>query len=61
MRLSLRKKLVGGFGLLLLLIAVLGWVTLSLFNSLRSVQSRVFDEAIPGLVTVDEIVRSAVT
>jgi serine phosphatase RsbU (regulator of sigma subunit)/CHASE3 domain sensor protein len=49
---------VGGFGLLLLLILLLGWVTLSLFSSLRSVQRRVFDDAIPGLVTADEIVRS---
>jgi serine phosphatase RsbU (regulator of sigma subunit)/CHASE3 domain sensor protein len=49
---------VGGFGLLLLLVLVLGWVTLSLFGSLQSVQRRVFDDAIPGLVTVDEIVRS---
>ena len=56
MRLSLRWKIVGGFGLLLALIAVLGWVTLSLFGSLRSVQRGVFDEAIPGLVAVDEIV-----
>ncbi|MFN2490592.1 MAG: PP2C family protein-serine/threonine phosphatase [Actinomycetota bacterium] len=58
MRLSLRRKIVGGFGLLLLLIALLGWVTLSLFSSLRSVQSKVFNEAIPGLVAVNEIVRS---
>jgi serine phosphatase RsbU (regulator of sigma subunit)/CHASE3 domain sensor protein len=57
-KLSLRQKIVGGFGLLLGLIAVLGWVTLSLFNSLRSVQSQVFNEAFPGLVTVDQIVRS---
>lgn len=57
-RLTLRRKIVGGFGLLLGLILVLGWVTLSLFNSLRTVQSKVFDEAIPGLVTVNEIVRS---
>jgi serine phosphatase RsbU (regulator of sigma subunit) len=57
-RLSLRWKIVGGFGLLLALIAILGWVTLSLFGSLRSVQRRVFDEAIPGLVAVDEIVRA---
>jgi serine phosphatase RsbU (regulator of sigma subunit)/CHASE3 domain sensor protein len=58
MRLSLRWKIVGGFGLLLALMALLGWVTLSLFGSLRSVQRRVFDEAIPGVVAVDEIVRS---
>lgn len=58
MRLSLRWKIVGGFGLLLLLIALLGWVTLSLFDSLRGVQRRVFDSAIPGLVAVDEIARS---
>ena len=58
MRLSLRWKIVGGFGLLLLLIALLGWVTLSLFGSLRNVQRRVFDEAIPALLAVDEIVRS---
>ena len=58
MRLSLRWKIVGGFGILLLLIALLGWVTFSLFTSLRSVQRRVFDEAIPGLIAVDEIVRS---
>jgi serine phosphatase RsbU (regulator of sigma subunit) len=57
-RLSLRYKLVGGFGLLLALIVLLVWVTLSLFNSLRTVQSRVFNEAIPGLVTVNEVVRS---
>jgi serine phosphatase RsbU (regulator of sigma subunit)/CHASE3 domain sensor protein len=58
MRLTLRRKIMGGFGLLLALIALLGWVTLSLFGSLRTVQSRVLDEAIPGLVTVNEIVRS---
>jgi serine phosphatase RsbU (regulator of sigma subunit) len=57
-RLSLRWRLVGGFGLLLFLIALLGWVTLATFGSLRRVQSGVFDEAIPGLVAVDEIVRS---
>lgn len=58
MRISLRWKMVGGFGLLLLLIVLLGWVTLSLFGSLRSVQRKVFDEAIPELISVDEIVRS---
>lgn len=58
MQLTLRRKIVGGFGLLLALIALLGWVTFSLFGSLRGVQSRVFDDAIPGLVTVDEIVRA---
>jgi serine phosphatase RsbU (regulator of sigma subunit)/CHASE3 domain sensor protein len=57
-RLSLRQKIVGGFGLLLALIVLLGWVTLSLFNSLRTVQSRVFDDAVPGLVAVNQIVRS---
>jgi serine phosphatase RsbU (regulator of sigma subunit)/CHASE3 domain sensor protein len=57
-RMSLRRKIVGGFGLLLALIVLLGWVTLSLFSSLRTVQSRVFNEAIPALVTVNEIVRS---
>jgi serine phosphatase RsbU (regulator of sigma subunit)/CHASE3 domain sensor protein len=57
-RLSLRRKIVGGYGLLLLLIVLLGWVTLSLFNSLRSVQRQVYDDAIPGLVAVDEIVRA---
>jgi len=57
-RLSLRWKIAGGFGILVLLIALLGWVTLSLFTSLRSVQKRVFDDAIPGLIAVDEIVRS---
>ena len=57
-RLSLRWKIVGGFGILLLLIALLGWVTLSLFTSLRSVQRRVFNDAVPGLIAVDEIVRS---
>ncbi|MFP5299500.1 MAG: PP2C family protein-serine/threonine phosphatase, partial [Actinomycetota bacterium] len=58
MRLSLRQKLVGGFGLLLVLIVLLGWVTLSLFGSLRNVQRRVFDTALPELVAVDEIIRS---
>ncbi|MDQ3986348.1 MAG: SpoIIE family protein phosphatase [Actinomycetota bacterium] len=58
MKLSLRRKIVGGYGLLLFLIVALGWVTLSLFNSLRSVQRQVHDEAIPALVAVDEIVRS---
>jgi serine phosphatase RsbU (regulator of sigma subunit)/CHASE3 domain sensor protein len=57
-RLSLRSKIVGGFGLLIALIALLGWLTLSLFGSTRSVQREVFDDAIPGLVAVDEIVRS---
>ncbi len=58
MKLSLRWKIMGGFGLLVLFIALLGWVTLSLFGSVRSVQRRVFQESIPGLVAVDEIVRS---
>ena len=58
MRLSLRLKIVGGFSLMLLLIALLGWVTLSQFNSLRDVQEEVFDDAVPGLAVVDEIVRS---
>lgn len=58
MRLSLRWKIAGGFGALLLLIVVLGWVTLSLFFSLRSVQRRVLNEALPGLVAVNEVVRS---
>lgn len=50
--------MVGGYGLLLLLIVLLSWVTLSLFNSLRSVQRQVYNDAIPGLVAVDEIVRA---
>ncbi|MGH2820450.1 MAG: PP2C family protein-serine/threonine phosphatase [Actinomycetota bacterium] len=58
MRLSLRWKIAGGFGLLLLLILLLGWVTLSLFGALRGVQSRVFDEALPGVVAIDGVVRS---
>ena len=58
MRVSLRLKIVGGFGSLLVLMALLGWVTLSLFGSVRTVQQEVFDDAIPGLVAVDEIVRS---
>lgn len=57
-RLSLRWKIAGGFGLLLVLILLLGWVTLSLFGALRDVQKRVFDEALPGVVAVDGIVRS---
>lgn len=58
MRLSLRHKIAGGFGLLLILIILLGWVTLSLLASLRGVQRTVFNESIPALATVDEIVRS---
>ena len=58
MRLSLRWKIAGGFGVLVALILALSWVTFSLFGSLRNVQRRVFDDALPGLVAVDEIVRS---
>lgn len=58
MRLSLRWKIVGGYGLMLLLIALLGWVTFSLFASVREVQRSVFNKALPQLVAVDEIVRS---
>ena len=58
MQLSLRWKIVGGFGTLLVLIALLGYVTFSLLSSLRDVQRRVFDDAVPGLVAVDEILRS---
>ena len=57
-RLSLRYKIVGGFVLLLSLIGLLGWVTYSLFGSLREVQTRVFDDAVPGLVVAAEVVRS---
>ena len=57
-KLSLRWKITGGFGLMFLFIALLGWVTLSLFGSVRSVQRRVFRESIPAVVAVDEIVRS---
>ena len=58
MRLGLRWKIAGGFGVLLALLAVLGWVTLSLFSSVRGVQRQVIDEAVPQLVTVGEVVRS---
>jgi serine phosphatase RsbU (regulator of sigma subunit)/CHASE3 domain sensor protein len=58
MKVSLRLKIVGGYGLMLALIAILGWVTLSLFSSVRNLQEQVFDDAVPGLVIVDEIVRS---
>lgn len=58
MRVSLRLKIVGGFGLLLALMALLGWVTLSLVTSARSVQQEVFDDAVPGVIAIDEIVRS---
>jgi serine phosphatase RsbU (regulator of sigma subunit)/CHASE3 domain sensor protein len=57
-RLSLRRKITGGFALLLVLVILLGWVTLSLFGSLRTIQRSIFDEAVPGVVAVDEIVRS---
>jgi serine phosphatase RsbU (regulator of sigma subunit)/CHASE3 domain sensor protein len=43
---------------MLLLIALLGWVTFSLFGSVREVQRTVFNRALPQLVAVDEIVRS---
>ena len=58
LRLSLRWKIAGGFGLLLILIGLLGWVTLSLFSSTRAVQRQVFDRALPQLIAVDEIIRS---
>ena len=58
MKLSLRWKIAGGFGVLVALILALSWVTFSLFGSLRGVQREVFDDAIPGLVAIDEIVRS---
>ena len=58
MRVSIRWKIAGGFGILLALMGILAWVTIALFSSLRSVQKQVFDEAVPGLVAVDEIVRS---
>ena len=58
MRLSLRWKIAGGFGVLVVLILALSWITFSLFGSLRNVQRKVFDDALPGIVAVDEIVRS---
>ncbi len=58
MRISIRWKIVGGYGVMLLLIAILAWVTLASFTSLRNVQRRVFRDAVPGLIAVDEIVRS---
>lgn len=58
MRLSLRWKISAGFLILLGLIGILAWVTIAQFTSLRSVQRQVFDDAVPGLVAVDEIVRS---
>ncbi len=58
MRVPLRLKIVGGFGLMLVLMTLLGWVTLSLTTSARAVQEEVFDDAIPGLVAVEEVVRS---
>lgn len=58
MRLSLRWKMVAGYGLLLLLIVIMGWVTLALFSSLRVVQREVFERAIPEQIAVDEIVRA---
>lgn len=58
MRLSLRWKISAGFLILLGLMAILAWVTFAQFLSLRSVQRQVFNDAVPGLVAVDEIVRS---
>lgn len=58
MRLSLRVKIMGGFALVLGLIALLGWVTLSLFSSTRSLQREVLDDAVPALEAIDEIERS---
>lgn len=58
MKLSLRWKIAGGFGVLVALILALSWITFSLFGSLRSVQRKVFDDALPGVIAVDEIVRS---
>ena len=58
MKLSLRWKIAGGFGILVVLILALSWITFSLFGSLRSVQRKVFDDALPGVIAVDEIVRS---
>ena len=58
MRLSLRWKISAGFLILLALMGILAWVTIAQFTSLRSVQRQVFNDAVPGLVAVDEIVRS---
>ena len=58
MRLSLRWKISAGFLILLGLMGILAWVTIAQFTSLRSVQRQVFNDAVPGLVAVDEIVRS---
>lgn len=58
MRLSLRWKVSAGFLILLGLIGILAWVTIAQFTSLRAVQRQVFNDAVPGLVAVDEIVRS---
>jgi serine phosphatase RsbU (regulator of sigma subunit)/CHASE3 domain sensor protein len=57
-KLSLRWKIAGGFGVLVALILALSWITFSLVGSLRSVQRKVFDDALPGLIAVDEIIRS---
>ncbi|HEX2195660.1 MAG TPA: SpoIIE family protein phosphatase [Actinomycetota bacterium] len=58
MRLSLRWKISAGFLILLGLVGILAWVTIAQFTSLRAVQRQVFNDAVPGLVAVDEIVRS---
>lgn len=58
MRLSLRWKISAGFLILLALMGILAWVTIAQFTSLRAVQRQVFNDAVPGLVAVDEIVRS---
>ncbi|MDQ4125225.1 MAG: SpoIIE family protein phosphatase [Actinomycetota bacterium] len=58
MRLSLRWKVSAGFLILLGLMGILAWVTFAQLSSLRAVQRQVFNDAVPGLVAVDEIVRS---
>ncbi|MDQ3951789.1 MAG: SpoIIE family protein phosphatase [Actinomycetota bacterium] len=58
MKLSLRWKISAGFAILLGLVGILAWVTIAQFTSLRAVQRQVFNDAVPGLVAVDEIVRS---
>ncbi|HEX2057656.1 MAG TPA: SpoIIE family protein phosphatase [Actinomycetota bacterium] len=58
MRLSLRWKISAGFVILLGLVGILAWVTFAQLTSLRAVQRQVFNDAVPGLVAVDEIVRS---
>jgi CHASE3 domain sensor protein len=59
MRLNISTKLFAGFGILLLLTAAMGWVSISRMGSLDQAAQRIFEEDLEAIVSITKIEEEA--